>query len=160
MDKKLQDKLYKKYNSIFKDRTRSIQESCMPWGICTGNGWYNLIDALCATLENVEHNYQGIKVVASQVKEKYGGLRFYYNIEGTCNSKEKINRAHGLIDGAVRLAESLSNKTCEECGSPATVRTKGWIVNLCKSCYKIRIEEHKKQLKKVKVLLKKEKAEK
>lgn len=59
-----------------------------------------------------------------QVKEKFGGLRFYY---------------HGgddEISGMVRLAESLSYRTCEYCGSTKDIGyTKGWIISCCKSCY-------------------------
>ena len=66
------------------------------------------------------------QVVADQVKEKFGGLRFYY---------------HGgddTIDGMVRLAEDASNAICEECGAfnPAVGRTKQWIHTTCQPCLK------------------------
>ena len=58
-----------------------------------------------------------------QIKEKYSTLRFYY---------------HGgddFIDGLVSLAESLSAKICENCGTTINVgRTSGWLITLCKSC--------------------------
>ena len=59
------------------------------------------------------------QVVADQVKEKYGTLRFYY---------------HGgddVIDGMVRMAEAMSAVTCEVCGNPGTQRGGGWILTLC-----------------------------
>jgi hypothetical protein len=60
----------------------------------------------------------------TQVKEKFGGLRFYYD------------GGNDYIDGMVRLAEDLSYKTCEYCSSTENVgQTRGWIVTLCKKCF-------------------------
>jgi len=59
------------------------------------------------------------QVVVSQVKEKFGGLRFYYD-GGNDN-----------IRGMVGMAESLSAITCEECGAPGDQRHDGWIRTLC-----------------------------
>jgi hypothetical protein len=62
-----------------------------------------------------------------QIKEKFGGLRFYYS-----GLEEYSGREY--IDGAVMMAESLSSRLCEECGnSGATRTTKGgwWIRTLC-----------------------------
>ena len=59
-----------------------------------------------------------------QIKEKFGGLRFYYS----GGDKE--------IDGMVSLAESLSYHICESCGTTIDVgRTSGWVTTICKSCY-------------------------
>ena len=52
--------------------------------------------------------------VASQVKEKFGGLRFY---------------VQGAIDehyNYIRFAESLSYRTCEVCGAPGQYYPFGW----------------------------------
>lgn len=59
------------------------------------------------------------QVVAQQVKEKFGGLRFYYD-----GGDEYI---HGLV----AMAESMSYVTCEVCGSPGRVYTDGWHATLC-----------------------------
>lgn len=60
--------------------------------------------------------------VASQVKEKFGGLRFYVE----CASKEQ----HEVID----FAERMSYYICEECGSMKDVQNwnLGWVATLCK----------------------------
>jgi len=65
-----------------------------------------------------------------QIKEKFGGLRFYW---GTEVASEEISR----ISGAVDLAESLSTCFCETCGSNTEVATrcsdgKNWIRTLCR----------------------------
>lgn len=64
------------------------------------------------------------QVVATQVKEKFGTLHFYYN------------GGDSMIDGMVWLAESMSADTCEFCGSNENVgTTNGWISTVCKKCY-------------------------
>ncbi len=60
---------------------------------------------------------------AAQVKEKFGGLRFYM----TCGSDE--------IFDLISEAEALSYKTCEECGKPGEERDTGWIHTHCDNCH-------------------------
>lgn len=61
------------------------------------------------------------QVVAIQVKEKFGGLRFYYS------------GGDDTIRGAVRMAEAMSYDTCEVCGSPGKLtNNKGWYHTACK----------------------------
>lgn len=59
------------------------------------------------------------QVVAAQVKEKFGTLRFYYD------------GGDDTIDGMARMAESMSGVTCEECGKPGTRTGGGWIKTAC-----------------------------
>ncbi len=56
---------------------------------------------------------------ASQVKEKFGTLRFYY--EG----------GDDFIAGVVMMAESMSGNTCEVCGDKGSTGGAGWISTLC-----------------------------
>jgi len=75
MKQELQDKLFAKYPKIFRQRELSPQKSSMCFGIECGDGWFGIIDFLCKRLkENGECE-------AVQVKEKYGGLRFYVTSE-------------------------------------------------------------------------------
>lgn len=57
--------------------------------------------------------------VASQVKEKFGTLRFYYQ------------GGDEYISGVINSAESTSCYTCEECGNPGKTRHGGWVRTLC-----------------------------
>jgi hypothetical protein len=59
--------------------------------------------------------------VASQVKEKFGGLRFY--VDGA-------NKEHHNF---IWFAENMSYRTCEECGAPGKLYTGGWHRTLCKT---------------------------
>ena len=57
--------------------------------------------------------------VASQVKEKFGGLRFY------------VNGATDKHWNYISVAENMSYRTCEECGAPGKRYTDGWHRTLC-----------------------------
>lgn len=122
MRKELDEELCKKYPEIFKDRYADMRTSAMCWGFDCGDGWYNIIDAVCAQIENREYNNNNVdwlSVVATQVKEKYGTLRFYYT------------GGDDYIDGVVAMAEAMSAVTCETCGAPGKLREGGWLKTLC-----------------------------
>ncbi len=74
------------------------------------------------------------QVVASQVKEKFGTLRFYYN-----GGDEYI---HGLA----AMAEAMSARTCESCGSPAKTQGTGWRTTMCQPCIDSREERRQREL--------------
>jgi len=117
MKQELQNKLFSKYPEIFKQKTLSPKHSLMCFGIECGDGWYGIINWLCSRLKRSGN------VEAVQVKEKFGGLRFYVG-EATDSQFEDINRA-----------EDLSFFICEKCGSPFDVeQTKGWVTTLCGKC--------------------------
>lgn len=60
---------------------------------------------------------------ASQVKEKFGTLRFY------TNGATEVQNAY------IDFAEAMSGHICEGCGSTKDVfKTKGWIKTTCKAC--------------------------
>ena len=65
-----------------------------------------------------------ITIKIEQIKEKYGGLSFYYS------------GGDEAIEGMVSLAESLSYQICEYCGNTKNIGyTKGWISAMCENCY-------------------------
>lgn len=65
-------------------------------------------------------------VKVSQVKEKFGSLRFYYQ------------GGDEWCAGAVAMAEIATEKTCEYCGKPGKPTKDGWIKILCPDCHKER----------------------
>ena len=132
MKEELDKKLCEKYPKIFKNRNGSMQETCMCWGFSHGDGWYDIIDSLCASIQNHINNkrYQfremsqedfdeEHQVVAAQVKEKFGGLRFY------------VDGGDDWVYGAISMAESISYRTCEVCGAPGKTRGTGWVRTTC-----------------------------
>ena len=74
--------------------------------------------------KSVWEDYESIPPVnVTQIKEKFGGLCFYYN------------GGDDVIHGMVWLAESMSYKICETCGTTENVhQTKGWIYTICDKC--------------------------
>jgi hypothetical protein len=61
---------------------------------------------------------------ASQIKEKYGTLRFYMT--------SATNEMYAITDEA----ERRSAKTCEKCGQPGKLRGQGWLYTRCSPCWK------------------------
>ena len=142
MRRELDEALCAKYPKIFKDRHGDMKETLMCWGFEVGDGWYQILDSLCGQIQHhidwshknhewdLEWNQKNPEkqkevrepipqLVAVQVKEKFGGLRFYYN------------GGDDTISGMVRMAESWATNTCEECGESGHLRTGGWYRTLC-----------------------------
>lgn len=82
--------------------------------LCVGKGWHGIIDRLVTDL--LAMGWDGD---VAQVKEKFGGLRFYIN-GGTDQMFDRIETAGD---------ESLV--TCEECGGPGKQTEGGWIQTRC-----------------------------
>ena len=82
-------------------------------------GWYPLIKNLIDELITL-----GWDKKVTQVKEKFGGLRFY------------INGGSDEIYDKITEAEKLSHETCELCGKKGELRTKiRWFTTLCDEHY-------------------------
>lgn len=63
------------------------------------------------------------QVTCTQIKEKFGGLRFYY--EG----------GDDFCVGIVRFIENHSYNICESCGTNQDIGyTEGWISTVCRKC--------------------------
>jgi hypothetical protein len=84
---------------------------------CVGPGWHGLLDGLVPKLLAL-----GWDGHVAQVKEKFGGLRFY------------VGAATDEVHDAINEAEAKSFETCEQCGAPGKPRDGGWIKTLCDSC--------------------------
>ena len=117
------------FPKIFINRNKNPKVSCMSFGFECGDGWYDVIYTLCGDIQHhIDHNLDpkvdkdSTQVVATQVKEKFGGLRFYYQ------------GGDATIDGMVGLAESLSYKICETCGNKGKAYNDGWIRTHCEKC--------------------------
>lgn len=124
MKKELQDKLYKDFPNLYQQRKLPMTQTCMYWGIETGDGWFDLIYELSDKITKIDPEVQAV-----QVKEKYGTLRFYVGPV----DKEKSDAVYDIISEY----ESKSANTCEHCGSTDNVtQTQGWIVTLCDKCMK------------------------
>ena len=94
-----------------------------------GPGWFDIIHDLSVTIEAVldyyadKHKAAEIEMYATQIKEKYGTLRFYMS----CKNDE--------ICKLIAEAESVSSQTCENCGAPGRMRGVSWYLVRCDKCY-------------------------
>jgi hypothetical protein len=145
MTPELDQHIREKYPLIFSQRCE----------MSVGDGWFDIIDALCANIQGhinsvadrrkwaIEWNVQVNdpendwsdksyiereerpvpelieQVVARQIKEKFGTLRFYYD------------GGDDYIRGLEAMADSMSARICEDCGKPGKRTTGGWIRTLC-----------------------------
>ena len=91
------------------------------WKRCVGAGWGDLLDALFETLDFIYQDDCLKHMKIDDVKEKFGGLRFY----ASCS-----DGAQGAID----MAEHMSFKICEVCGKPGRANRGGWISVRCEEC--------------------------
>jgi hypothetical protein len=132
----------KTYPKIFRQRGLPMTETCMCWGFDIGPGWYELLDKVCKKLQFIDH-FLGVETIATQVKEKFGGLRFYNNIDSSnfqsfiLNKKQReeaITTVWNIIDDVTSRAEELSYTICEQCGDYGHPNEEGWIATLCDKC--------------------------
>lgn len=114
MSPELDAKLVAKYPGLYKDRNGDPLATAMCWGFECDDGWYDILDRLSARLVQIDE-----RIVATQVKEKFGTLRFY--ITWGCDE------AWAAIDSA----ELETETTCEVCGKTGKLRPGGWIKVLC-----------------------------
>lgn len=147
------EKLFKDFPRLFQGKDHGMQRNLMCFGFECGDGWFDLIYQLCADLEA---EYQKLDpkdldendYIAFQVKEKFGGLRFYLSSE--------TDAMYKLTDAA----EDKSFTICEDCGNPGKPRGGGWIRTLCDAHHEEqekRRQEYREKAEKAKLEKQKEK---
>lgn len=105
--------------------------------ISCGTGWKDIVFKL---IEDLDRIWTGYKKKAGrdawkllQVKEKFGGLRFYpeFPEEETTDAKARKEQSYAAID----FAETQAWKTCERCGKPGhTTSVHYYIATVCDVC--------------------------
>ena len=139
MKQELDKLLCERYPKMMVNRNKDMKETCMCWGFECGDGWFNILDQL---MGNIQHHIDWKnkkeeiipQVTLDQIKEKFGTLRFYYT------------GGDDVIGGMVRMAESMSGVTCEDCGNVGERRGGGWVHTYCTPCEEAREIERAKQL--------------
>ena len=115
-------KLFERFNFFHPERP--VTEGLMAYGFACGDGWFELVWNLCEAIEEKlkENPVPNFEVI--QVKEKFGGLRFYTSVAN--------DDIYELIDDA----EDTSYQICEVCGSNGQQYYDGWVSTLCEKCKK------------------------
>lgn len=101
----------KRYPTVLADVTCGFY--CPP-------GWLPRVELLCDLLERLGG------VQCQQVKEKFGGLRFYFRAD----TPEKYAEASALV----HACEAVCSAVCLYCGGPGKLLGTGWWRTLCDSC--------------------------
>ena len=102
MKEELDKKLVKAFPLLYGDRHTSMKSTAMCWGFSCNDGWYNIIWDLSSKLEPLiqefidENPTAQVHPKASQVKEKFGGLRFYMT-----HANDEIFDLIGKAEGAI-----------------------------------------------------------
>lgn len=87
--------------------------------VAVGEGWFPIIDQLCAALQNMS-DYSDFQIEAVQVKEKFGGLRFY------------VNSYDPMVENLISKAEAKASHTCDVCGKEGKMRDlNGYMATRC-----------------------------
>lgn len=108
MRRELEQRLVERWPAWF-NVEGDIRETLMPFRFAHGDGWFDLVWRLCERLEPVvaaAEKEAGRSFQVLQVKEKFGGLRFYTNFR------------NDAISALIEAAEIDSVHTCEVCGQP------------------------------------------
>ena len=106
---------------IFSDDIYRRLEAGGDCGSGVGPGWLPLIERLNEDLRDIDPEY-----TIGQIKEKFGGLRFYaYSKLSEANYTRWMN--------LIQEAEDTSYSTCEVCGGKGYRNNYGgWIKTLCR----------------------------
>lgn len=117
------EELQEKYKSLLQ----------LNYPISCGDGWYALLNRVLFKIQRYiefknRHNNGNVPPLEfsiSTIKEKFGGLRIYFD------------GGDEYIGGIISLAEDMSYDICENCGTNQNVgRTNGWIRSICEPCSK------------------------
>jgi len=104
--------LIKKYPDLLRKASLEIND-----------GWCDLIDDLCYNIQKYIDDNHLNQIYTIQVKEKFGGLRFYMDYE------------YDYVSALIDEAEGKSYRICIRCGSTNDVK-RNKIYTLCKNCNK------------------------
>jgi hypothetical protein len=126
MKNELEKQLVERFPVLFAEYGGKPEKTCMAWGCDHGDGWYDLLERACVSID-AHQKYcpdctESTSVVFEQIKEKFGTLRIYHR--GGCR----------YVEGILSMVETMSGRICEKCGSPGELTGGGWLRTLCENC--------------------------
>jgi hypothetical protein len=101
MKEELDEALCKKYPKIFKNRYADMRTTCMCWGFSHGDGWYRLIDQLCAYVQGRINQSRKSRLMALRANRKAASIIKH----GTIRNYAKAFYAH--VKDEVRREEFI-----------------------------------------------------
>lgn len=113
------DQLYSRHPKIFDARPEPVGSDLPP-------GWFDLVDQLFTEIETALTPSKAASLLVTQIKEKWGGLRVYFTVDGDC---------HDLVEDLIEAASLKSEGICMRCGVPCTRCTgRLGVFTLCVLC--------------------------
>ena len=125
------------------------------FGIECGEGWLELIDILCNYFEHKLISKEATFIHFAQIKEKFGLLRVYFDLElPTPRKGTDPNKTFTEIHQTVSTMEGVSSIVCEDCGQMkhegfnVEMRSlSGWKMTKCDKCFEELKANHEKMMK-------------
>jgi hypothetical protein len=108
----LEGLLFRRYPGFYVGRHMPTTENLMSYGFTHGDGWFAIVDVL-SDLATRRGDRTNARIIASQVKEKLGGLRFY------------TRPGDEFVAGAKSLGERYSYRVSELSGRPGLLQVGG-----------------------------------
>jgi len=93
-----------------------------------GEGWKGILTDLCDALEGID----GADLRVIQVKEKFGGLRFYIQWDYLGPDNDQVD-AEAHIDRLIRVAEEKAWETCENGGALGEIKRMSTLCSTCRT---------------------------
>ena len=109
-------------------------ELSFAYGVC--RGWLDEFEKMCAEIAAVlkEYNCPLSTFQFVQVKEKFGEMRVYWDLEFDFEHEDAAT-IYNKIDNIVDFHCAKTANICGVCGAPATVFSRGWVLPYCENCY-------------------------
>lgn len=127
----LKDLLLKDFPILFKENSIDY---CLTDPILCRRGWngmiYNLSQSLNDILADYVRLYPSARIKVNQIKEKFGRLSYYANIDGLPKNHKE------MLIFFIKEKTNESKITCENCGNFGQLRNDlKWVRTYCDRCY-------------------------
>lgn len=140
-------KLLAEIKALEKQYAHQLEKGPHWLGIAVLPGWLPIVSALLARIDRELTPFELRRVRWAQIKQKWGGLRMYYHLDGQlarlhmdlATPDALIHLVEGIddpltlkIDRFIQDAAEKASNTCEICGEPGEkVNNAGWIMVAC-----------------------------
>jgi hypothetical protein len=117
---------------------KNRRDNIFIYTLSCGLGWKKIVFDLVDELDRIWDGFQKKKGRECwsllQMKEKFGGLRFYASYPDSPAEDAKTRQDRSF--DAICKAEAEAWKTCERCGKPGKISGEGYIATVCEKCEK------------------------
>jgi hypothetical protein len=130
-----QQAIFDLYPALYSDREKPMTETCMCWGLACGDGWYGILRDLTKQIRYLDERCH-FATRATQVKEKFGTLSFYYTTR-PLTAFSDVETYGDILYAVIHNVELVSEYVCETCGDKVTacIRGTSWLYVRCDACW-------------------------